>query len=64
MDHLELVAPISVNQWGALPFQLYSLAITNSCLQAFDVGYGVCTICFDIRKVFNSVPHRLLMEKK
>ena len=66
MDHLEEVAPISPNQWGFMPGRSTTsalLSITNTCLQALDDGYDVCTVFFDIRKAFDSVPHRLLMEK-
>ena len=69
MDHLEEVAPISSNQWGFIPGRSTISALlstTNTCLQALDMGYKVhvCTIFFDIRKAFDSVPHKALMEKK
>ena len=60
MDHLEEVAPISSNQCGFMPgYSITSalLSITNTCLQALDMGYEVCTIFFDIHKAFDSVPH-------
>ena len=66
MDHLEEVAPISSNQWGFMPGRSTTsalLSITNTCLQALDMGHEVCTIFFDIRKAFNSVPHKALLEK-
>jgi hypothetical protein len=66
MDHLEEVAPISSNQWGFMPGRSTTsalLSITNTCLQALDMGYEECTIFFDIRKAFDSVPHKALMEK-
>ena len=63
MDHLELAAPISSSQWGFMPGRSTISALLSSCLQALDMGYDVCTIFFDIRKAFDSVPHRFLMEK-
>ena len=66
MSHLESVSPTSSNQWGFLPGRSTTsalLSITNDCLQALDRGYEVCTIFFDIRKAFDSVPHRALLNK-
>ena len=66
MDYLEDVSPISANQWGFMPGRSTTsalLSITNSCQQALDVGYDVCTVFFDIRNAFDSVPHQLLLEK-
>ena len=66
MNHLESVSPISSNQWGSLPGRSTTsalLSITNDCLQALDRGYEVFTIVFDIRKAFDSVPHRALLNK-
>ena len=66
MNHLESVAPISSNQWGFMLGRSTTsalLSITNDCLQALDMGYDVCAVFFDIRKAFDSVPHRSLMNK-
>ena len=66
MDHLEQVAPISPNQWGFMPGRSTTsalLSITNNCLQTLDMGHEVCIVFFDIRKAFDSVPHRTLLEK-
>ena len=66
MDHLEEVAPISPNQWGLMSGRSTTsalLLITNNCLQALDMGYEVCTVFFNIRKAFDSLPHRALMDK-
>ena len=46
MDHLEEVAPISSNQCSFMPgssttFAAGLLSITNSCLQALDMGHDV-----------------------
>ena len=66
LDHHGQVAPISPNQWGFMPGRSTTsalLLITNNCLQTLDMGHEVCIVFFDIRKAFDSVPHRTLLER-
>ena len=65
-DHLSLYHPISDSQWG---FQVGKstvsalLTSTHEWLQHLETGRDVCAIFFDLRKAFDSVPHRSLLAK-
>ena len=53
-------------QWGFLPGRSTTsalLSVTHNWLQQLDLGFDVCTVYFDLRKAFDSVPHRPLLQK-
>ena len=64
--HLEVYHPISLHQWGFQPKKSTTAALSDVCntwAMAVDKGKEVCAIFFDLRKAFDSVPHRSLIEK-
>ena len=65
-EHLQTHAPISQQQWGFMSSRSSISAliqVVDSWAQAFDQGYEICVIFFDIQKSFDTVPHLLLLEK-
>ena len=65
-DHLSNFHPLTTCQWGFQPGKSTTaalLAVTHKWLQALDNGLEVCAIFFDLRKAFDSVPHRSLLAK-
>ena len=64
--HLNEYHPLSNKQWG---FQsgkstvTVLLSVTHDWFQALEAGQEVCSIFFDLRKAFDSVPHRPLVDK-
>ena len=66
LKHLNAVAPLAAQQWGFRPGRSTVSALldaTYNWLQAIDNGKEVCAIFFDLKKAFDSVPHRSLLEK-
>ena len=65
-QHLCLHSPISTKRWGFLPGRSTTsalLAVTHDWLMQLDQGFDVCSVYFDLRKAFDSVPHRSLIQK-
>ena len=63
---LQEACPPQTNQWGFLPERSTSgvlLAATHDWLTELDKGNEVAAVFFDIKKAFDSVPHRLLLHK-
>ena len=64
--HLRDNCPISSRQWGFLPGRSSVsalLSVTHEWLKNLEDGNEVCSVYFDLRKAFDSVPHRLLLQK-
>lgn len=64
--HLEVHSPISIYQWGFQPKKSTTAALINvynDWSAALDRGKEVCAIFFDLKKAFDSVPHRHLIDK-
>ena len=63
---LRLNWPISSKQWGFLPGRSSIsalLSVTHDRLHYLDQmqGHDVCSVYFDLRKAFDSIPHRPLL---
>ena len=64
--HLSVSHPISEKQWG---FQSGRstvsalLTVTHEWFKALDQGHEICLVFFDMRKAFDSVPHKMLLDK-
>ena len=61
-------SPLSAHQWGFMAKKSTTTALlsfTHDCQEYLDVGKDVCAVFFDlsIRKAFDSVPHRPLLNK-
>ena len=64
--HLNETRPLSNKQWGFQPgkFTVTALlAVTHDWLKALESRHNVCSVFLDLRKAFDSVSHRLLLEK-
>ena len=58
--------PLSNKQWGFRSGKSTTtalLSVTHDWFQALEAGQEVCSIFFYLRKAFDSVPHRLLVDK-
>ena len=65
-NHLNEYHPLSNKQWGFQSGKSTTtalLSVTHDWFQALEAGQEVCSIFFDLRKAFDSVPHRLLVDK-
>ena len=57
---------LEATHWGFRAKRSTTLAllrVTNDWLQSLDSGMEVCATFFDIRKAFDTVPHRNLISK-
>ena len=66
LHQFEEFSPISVRQWGFQPKKSTTAALLktfNDWALALDNHKEVCAVFFDIRKAFDSVPHRYLLQK-
>ena len=64
--HLESTVPLALQQWGFRPKRSTVSAlldVTNHWFQSLDKGKEICAVFFDLRKAFDSVPHRILLQK-
>ena len=64
--HLESTVPLALQQWGFHPKRSTVSAlldVTNHWFQSLDKGKEICAVFFDLRKAFDSVPHRILLQK-
>ena len=65
-NHLNEYHPLSNKQWGFQSGKSTTtalLSVTHDWFKALEAGQEVCSIFFDRRKTFDSVPHRLLVDK-
>ena len=65
-QHLCVHHPLSSKQWGFLPGRSTAsalLSVTNEWLVHLENGNEVCSIFFDLKKAFDSVPHSLLLQR-
>ena len=64
--HLLLYHPIAIQQWGFQPCKSTVSAlvdVTHQWSRHLDNGAEVCVVFFDLKKAFDSVPHRTLINK-
>ena len=65
-DHISEKCPISLNQWGFCAMKSTSMALASTVhgwVSSLQSGFDVCTVFFDLKKAFDSVPHQHLLEK-
>ena len=65
-NHLNEYHPLSNKQWGFQSGKTTTTAlllVTHDWFQALEAGQEECSIFFDLRKAFDSIPHRLLVDK-
>jgi len=66
LEHLQEYSPISDKQWGFSKGKSTTGAVLSAVEnwhRLLESGAEVCAIFFDIKKAFDSVPHRPLMDK-
>ena len=66
LKHVESSTPLALQQWGFRSGRSTVSAlldVTHNWSQTLDTGKEVCAVFFDLRKAFDSVPHRSLLEK-
>ena len=62
VSHLDVYSPISLYQWGFQPKKSTTAALLdvyNTWTMAVDKRKEMCAVFFDLKKVFDSVPHRI-----
>ena len=65
-EHLKSHRPLAASQWGFQAGKSTTTALlstTHNILNLLEAGNEVCTMFFDFRKAFDSVPHRKLIDK-
>ena len=65
-DFLAANCPISPQQWGFMPSRSTASALCtliHDCHQSLDNGSEICSVYFDFRKAFDTVPHSPLLNK-
>ena len=66
LDHLHIMHPLSNSQWGFQPGKstvTALLATVDNWLRMLDEGNEIRAVFFDLWKAFDSVAHKVLMEK-
>ena len=66
LKHIESTMPLALQQWGFRSGRSTVSAlldVVHKWLQSMDIGKEICATFFDLRKAFDSVPHRSLLEK-
>ena len=64
--HFNSVSPLFQHQWGSTTGRSTTTALlsfTHNCQAALDSGDEVCSVFFDLCKVFDKVPHLPLLQK-
>ena len=64
-EHLSSNHPLASTQWGFQSGKSTATALqTTTCdwLKELEAGKEVCSVFFDIRKAFDSIPHRELVQ--
>ena len=64
--HINDTSPLSNKQWGyqgGKSTVSALLAVTHDWFKTLEMKQEVCTIFFDLKKAFDSVPHKLLLRK-